>query len=285
MTPPTGEVGGARPDESDDLMAGFGLLLRHWREARGFSQQTLAAEAGMSTRHLSFLETERSGPSEIAVQNLGRVLELPDREVQRLLYTAGFASDWSRPPSEVTPRQLAKVAAMLDAQDPFPAFITDPRWRIVAQNRGGAAFFARCLALNPALKSEPFDIAEIVTDPASMGRIVTNTDMIEKAILAGLFELVPDPSESGNTDLLFERVAGESTATPPGGGPERASIAGGAWEVEADFRDEGAKFSLGLLAIPFGGPCAGYGLLLTEPAREDEAEAAEGYFEGLASRV
>ena len=60
-------------------------------------------------------------------------------------------------------------------------------------------------------------------------------------------------------------------------------IAGGAWEAEADFRDEGSKFSLGLLAIPFGGPCAGYGLLLTEPARE--AAAAEGYFEGLASRI
>ena len=38
-------------------------LLRRWRDARGMSQLTLATEAGISTRHLSFLETSRAQPS------------------------------------------------------------------------------------------------------------------------------------------------------------------------------------------------------------------------------
>lgn len=268
-------------------MAGFGLLLRHWRERRGYSQQFLAAEAGMSTRHLSFLETERSGPSEIAIANLGRVLELPEREVQRLLYTAGFASDWNRPPTEVTPSQLAKVAVLLDAVEPGPAFITDPRWRIVAQNRSGAAFFARCLALNAELQSDPFDIAEIVADPASMGRIVRNAPAIREEIIAGLFELAPDPAAAGNTEHLYETVAGDGPPAPPepmrapgrSGAPGVATM--GAWEVIAEFDDLGHAFSLALLAIPFGGPCAGYGLLLSEPVDEEHAERATAYFDRL----
>jgi transcriptional regulator with XRE-family HTH domain len=264
-------------------MAGFGLLLRHWRETRGLSQQTLAADAGMSARHLSFLETERCGPSEIAVLNLGRVLELSDREVQRLLYTAGFASNWNRTPTEVTPRQLSKVAALLAAQDPYPAFITDPQWRITAQNRGGAALFRRCLALNPTLQSDPFDIAEIVGDPTGLGRILTNAGAIQKGIIAGLFELEPDPAVSGITEHLYERVAGRDagTAHPPAEAFDRTTMATGAWEIEADFEDAGTSFSLELLAIPFGGPCAGYGLLLTEPIDEAHAERAAAYFTGL----
>ena len=45
----------------------FGSLLRRWREVRGYSQRHVAAEAGMSTRHLSFLETEYADAAEIYV--------------------------------------------------------------------------------------------------------------------------------------------------------------------------------------------------------------------------
>lgn len=263
-------------------MAGFGMLLKTWREARGYSQQFLASEAEMSTRHLSFLETGRSGPSEDTVIRLGAVLELPDREIQRLLYAAGYASDWNRPPSDVTPAQLAKVATLLPAQDPFPAFVTDPRWWIVSSNRGGNAFFARCLELNPTLKSDPFDIAEIVTDKSSMGQIVPNAEAIQQEIIAGLFELAPDPTAGGNTERLYERVTGEAPNDDAPSTPvTRTGNAAGAWEVVAQFADGEERFALELLALPFGGPCAGYGLLLTNPASEADVESATRYFDRL----
>lgn len=40
-----------------------GTLLREWRSRRRLSQLDLALEAGISTRHLSFVETGRSKPS------------------------------------------------------------------------------------------------------------------------------------------------------------------------------------------------------------------------------
>ncbi|MBL4726328.1 MAG: helix-turn-helix transcriptional regulator, partial [Rhizobiaceae bacterium] len=42
----------------------FGSKLKEWRNHRRLSQMGLAGEAGISTRHLSFLETGRSRPTE-----------------------------------------------------------------------------------------------------------------------------------------------------------------------------------------------------------------------------
>ena len=41
----------------------FGKLLRQWREHRRLSQLTLDNNAEISTKHLSFLETERATPT------------------------------------------------------------------------------------------------------------------------------------------------------------------------------------------------------------------------------
>ena len=69
----------------------FGELLRHWRLARRLSQLTLATEAEVSARHLSFLETGRTQPSREMVLRLAGVLEVPMREQNLLLTAAGYA--------------------------------------------------------------------------------------------------------------------------------------------------------------------------------------------------
>ena len=69
----------------------FGRMLRQWRDARHMSQLTLATEAGISTRHLSFLETGRTQPSREMVLLLSRVLEVPLRSRNDLLTAAGYA--------------------------------------------------------------------------------------------------------------------------------------------------------------------------------------------------
>ncbi len=55
----------------------FGTQLRDWRRRRRFSQLELAAEADLSTRHLSFVETGRAKPSREMVLRLADALELP----------------------------------------------------------------------------------------------------------------------------------------------------------------------------------------------------------------
>ena len=71
--------------------SGFGRLLRQWRSQRGMSQLQLAVEAGVSARHLSFVETGRAQASREMVLLLARVLDVPLRDRNDLLVAAGYA--------------------------------------------------------------------------------------------------------------------------------------------------------------------------------------------------
>ena len=68
-----------------------GPLLREWRRRRRLSQFDLALEAGVSARHLSFVETGRSRPSAEMVVHLAEQLDVPLRERNQLLLAAGHA--------------------------------------------------------------------------------------------------------------------------------------------------------------------------------------------------
>ena len=57
-----------------------GDVLRDWRRRRHVSQLDLATEVGVSSRHLSFLETGRSRPSREMLLRLAEGLDVPLRE-------------------------------------------------------------------------------------------------------------------------------------------------------------------------------------------------------------
>ena len=67
------------------------MLLRQWRRRRGLSQLALAGAAGVSARHLSFLETGRARPSRAMLLRLGEHLDVPLRDRNALLLAAGLA--------------------------------------------------------------------------------------------------------------------------------------------------------------------------------------------------
>jgi len=52
-----------------------GDLLRFWRKINKMSQMDLALESGVSTKHLSFLETGRSKPSRNLVLKMADALK------------------------------------------------------------------------------------------------------------------------------------------------------------------------------------------------------------------
>src|ERR1043165_5933510 len=72
-----------------------GNLLREWRQRRRLSQLDFAVEAEISSKHLSFLETGRSRPSREMLLKLAELLEVPLRERNTLLISAGFAPMFS----------------------------------------------------------------------------------------------------------------------------------------------------------------------------------------------
>ncbi|MDR3419223.1 MAG: helix-turn-helix transcriptional regulator [Nevskia sp.] len=120
---------------SDDYA--FGHLLRETRGARKLSQLDLAVEAGISQRHLSFLESGRARPSRAMVLQLAESLELPLRVRNRLLVAAGFAPVFPQRPldSEAMAPVRQALERLLAHHEPFPALVMDRGWNIVMTNR------------------------------------------------------------------------------------------------------------------------------------------------------
>ncbi len=126
----------------------FGPLLREWRLARRLTQQALAEQAEISTRHLSFLETGRAQASREMVLVLGNALDLPLRERNMLLSAAGFAPIYRETALDAAPMQHVRKALdrMLDQQEPYPAMVLDRTWNVLRMNQGCSSLFARLLA-------------------------------------------------------------------------------------------------------------------------------------------
>ncbi len=119
-----------------------GQLLRQWRERRRLSQLELALEAGISTRHLSFVETGRSAPSRDMVLHLAEQLDVPLRERNQLLLAAGYAPVYSETALDSAPMTAVRAAVrqVLTGHEPYPAVVVDRRWNLVDANAGLALF-------------------------------------------------------------------------------------------------------------------------------------------------
>lgn len=119
----------------------FPAKLRWWRGHRGLSQLALSGQAGISQRHLSFLELGRAAPSREMILRLASTLAVPLREQNALLLAAGYAPLWRQ--SDLSAPELAEIAQALDhilaQQEPFPAVVVDRHWNLLRSNRGAVA--------------------------------------------------------------------------------------------------------------------------------------------------
>ncbi len=129
--------------------APIGELLRTWRRRRRRSQLDLALDVGISTRHLSFVETGRSQPSREMILRLTGELAVPLRESNHLLLAAGYAPVYGETQldaPELAPMRRA-VRDVVRGHDPFPALAVDRHWNIVEHSDGLALFKAMALAV------------------------------------------------------------------------------------------------------------------------------------------
>jgi transcriptional regulator with XRE-family HTH domain len=122
--------------QTTDRPARVGVLIREWRTRRRLSQLNLALEAGISQRHLSFVESGRSAPSREMVETLSEHLGLPLRERNVLLLSAGFAPAFAErklsDPSMASARSAVEL--VLKGHEPNPALAVDRYWRLVMAN-------------------------------------------------------------------------------------------------------------------------------------------------------
>lgn len=153
----------------------IGAELRDWRKRRRLSQLELALEAGISARHLSFVETGRASPGRDLLVRLTAKLELPFRERNQLLVAAGYAPAFPQRPLDDP--ALAAVRAALDLvltrHEPNPAIVFDRHWNLVAANAPMLAFTAAA-DIDPALLEPPVNVLRVGLHPRGLGKLLVN---------------------------------------------------------------------------------------------------------------
>ena len=108
------------------------------------SQLDLAAEAEISQRHLSFVESGRAAPSREMVLHLAERLDIPLRQRNRLLLAAGFAPSFGERQLEHPSLRPAMdaIEQVLKGHEPNPALAVDRHWNLVRANGAIAPFMA-----------------------------------------------------------------------------------------------------------------------------------------------
>ena len=185
----------------------FGKLLRRWRDARGMSQLTLATEAGISTRHLSFLETSRAQPSREMVQLLAGMLDVPLGERNALLVSAGYAPAYGERPltaPELEPVRRA-LQFILRQQEPFPALVVDGEWNIVMGNEASRRIFD--LFTDPDWHVKELNVMRTVFDPRGLRRYIVNWEELAGCMVNSLHRQVAATGSDAMARLRDELLA------------------------------------------------------------------------------
>lgn len=175
---------------------GVGPLLREWRRRRRRSQLELALEAGVSARHISFLETGRSNPSREMVIGLAANLDLPLRDRNELLIAAGYAPEYRELAYEDPALEPVRAAIdqVLAAHDPYPALVVDRHWELVTGNRGLGLITD---GVAPHLLEPPANVLRLALHPEGMPPRTLNLGEVRHKTLSRLerhWRLSGDPA-------------------------------------------------------------------------------------------
>ena len=180
-----------------------GSLLRGWRERRRLSQLDLALDAGISQRHLSFLEIGRSQPSREMILRLAEQLEIPLRERNVLLTAAGFAQVFPERPfgDESLAAARRAVDLILNGLEPNPSFAVDRHWTLVAANKAVNVLLAE---VDSSLLEPPVNMLRLCLHPKGFTPQVVNYSEWRRSIIDYLNRQVEITADAFLMELLQE---------------------------------------------------------------------------------
>jgi transcriptional regulator with XRE-family HTH domain len=165
----------------------LGELLRYWRDARSKSQLDLSLDSGLSQRHLSFIESGRSTPSRQALLDIATALDIPLRERNTLLLSAGYApifieSEWSAPEMQSLTKALERV---LRQHEPYPAVVMDRYWHVMMRNESAPRFFNHFIDLEA--RKPPRNLLHLMFDPKGLRPFIANWPEVAASLLQRVY--------------------------------------------------------------------------------------------------
>jgi transcriptional regulator with XRE-family HTH domain len=209
------------------MREGFPGLLKRWRTSRRLSQEQLALDAEISTRHLSYLETGKSRPSREMVLLLASALELELKERNVMLTSAGFAPVYTS--SALESLELAPVRKaielLLEKQEPYGAVLVDRCWNVLRMNQGAMRMLARFVDPETVEPRIATNVVRAILHPSGMRPFLVNWLEVAQVALERLErECATYPTDETRRALLDEvrqypGVEAISASTPATGAP------------------------------------------------------------------
>jgi transcriptional regulator with XRE-family HTH domain len=223
----------------------IGSLLREWRERRRMSQLDLALSAGVSARHVSFVETGRSRPSAEMVMQLAETLDVPLRDRNSLLLAAGYAPAYAQ--RDLADPEMGPVREAIDrvlrGHEPFPALVVDHHWGMVAANKPVSFLVA---GVAEWLLEPPVNVLRLSLHPEGLAPRIANLAEWR----AHLLDRLGRQAVVSGDPALF--ALHEELAAYPGGGPGHADLDAGEIAVPLRIRAGDSELSFISTATTFG---------------------------------
>jgi transcriptional regulator with XRE-family HTH domain len=231
-------------------MAMVGEQLRSWRERRRVSQLDLSLQAGVSARHLSFVETGRSKPSSGLILRLTEELDVPLRERNTLLLAGGFAPAYPEHGLDAPPLSAVTEAMrqVITAHMPNPALAVDGHWELIDAND---AVNLLTEGASAELMEPPVNALRVSLHPDGMAPRILNLPQWRQHVL---FRLRRQADRSG--DPFLAELHEELSGYPGGNGTDKADAMGGAADVVLPLRIRVREHELSFLSTTtvFGSP-------------------------------
>lgn len=206
---------GAMNTAMDTATKPVGMHLRHWRQLRRYSQLALAYDAGISPKHLSFVESGRARPSREMLLHLAERLEVPLRERNAMLLAGGFAPAfverrWDDPDLSSVRQAVDQVLA---GHDPYPALAVDRHWMLVAANAGAGALMR---GVDEALLQAPVNVLRLSLHPRGLAPRIVNLAQWRAHVFVRLQQQIERSADPVLRALLDELRAYPGDATSAG---------------------------------------------------------------------
>jgi transcriptional regulator with XRE-family HTH domain len=229
--------------------ARVGPLLRDWRRRRRLSQLDLALDAGVSARHVSFVETGRSRPSPEMIIHLAEQLDVPLRDRNQLLLAGGYAPVYGERPLDAPEMQPVRDALdlVLTGHEPYPAAVVDRGWNMVAANRAVPLLTE---GVAPELLEPPANVLRASLHPEGMAPRIANLGEWRAHLLERLERQVSLTGDDGLAALHEELLGypGEST------GEAHAEERGAGIVVPLRLRTDAGELAFFSTVTTFGTP-------------------------------
>lgn len=217
----------------------LGVLLRHWRDLRGKSQLDLSLDAGVSQRHLSFIEIGRSVPSRLMLLDLAQALDMPLRDRNTLLLAGGYApiypdGAWDGPEMRSITSALER---MLRQHEPFPALVMDRYWTVLMTNQAAPRFFGQFIDL--AERPKPRNMLDLMFDPEGMRRFIANWPAVAESLIQRVYREQVGRVIDDRIKALLARLLAYPDVEPAWHPPTALSIQSVMPMISIDFVKEG----------------------------------------------